>query len=891
MSSAPVSPAPTGSALGTATPVASAPVSPAPTTPPSAGAEASADAPPSGVGSISGSPLPSPRARAPAESQSAGSGRAPGSPSASSSAHVSPQSSSARVSHGSPANWRALILAPRDPAEPADSTLGPVELSTEAIRLFSRLRDLFGERNLVDRAIRTARALAWLTHAWRYLSYLSATAEATSVAALAEGKPLLDGLSLLALSRADAADRRARRYQLQLLDAEEKADDLSSRVQQLESGPAPPAQHSTPPSSSGAGSPAAARAQLDRLESEVARLRATLDAEQSRTTLSARQLDHVYRFCWQHGGGGDAQSWWQLLRACASDDSALVPDGVSFHSYRSASGSARPASSDAPSPAAWATGPYATDLLGAVTVRSAGCAGSLSGNKRAASSPGETKHGSDSDSTIEIVAPPARRQRRCSQTTNELMRDIRIQEENASHSSADETSDGESAHAPAARQSPHDQQPASKRQSSKSSTPTSSKSQSPGARRSLKVQLAREAREALDAIVSPASRKPSRARRPTSGYRDRDSFTLDVRPTPPAHQLRHPMRHELSAVELARIAAAPKRPSDQARTSTVFREVPHPQPLGSVRSQHSLFPTAAASVKQRFQVMGLPTQFVRGQSLFYPNYETSKNLTHRILERYGPDGLSRFRELYATRPWDDMWRWRVCHLYLFDPRRLSDAQVDWLKEVLVFMFENRQAIWLRGHWLVMSREWPDASMVAACGYRTELDTRMKSAFQRLKQRMPAGMTDLIWHEPAIWFPPARPCYWIVAPLDQHPLEAQLARLDEWEPARVQWAVDDVSRGRFVEALVPELVALLDRRGGKCFELPAPWNDPDYAPSGYDDPTTGTPGPNYLVPDTGDAGSPSGDDAPAPTPARSRPTPLADTSDSDAAASPSRPLSV
>ncbi|KAJ0388942.1 hypothetical protein P43SY_011970 [Pythium insidiosum] len=96
--------------------------------------------------------------------------------------------------------------------------------------------------------------------------------------------------------------------------------------------------------------------------------------------------------------------------------------------------------------------------------------------------------------------------------------------------------------------------------------------------------------------------------------------------------------------------------------------------------------------------------------------------------------------------------------------------------------------------------------------------------------MPAGMTDMIWHEPAVWAPPAPPCTWIVAPVDEHPLEAQAAKLDEWEPIRVQWAVNDQTRGRFVEALVPELVAFLDARKGQCFPLPGPWDAEDHVPT-------------------------------------------------------------
>ncbi|KAJ0392120.1 hypothetical protein ATCC90586_012209 [Pythium insidiosum] len=150
------------------------------------------------------------------------------------------------------------------------------------------------------------------------------------------------------------------------------------------------------------------------------------------------------------------------------------------------------------------------------------------------------------------------------------------------------------------------------------------------------------------------------------------------------------------------------------------------------------------------------------------------------------------------------------------------------------MFEYRQALWMRNHWLHISREWA-SEWLNVYTRRLALDDALRREFRKLKARMPAGMTDMIWHEPAIWAPPARPCSWIVAPVGEHPLEAQAAQLDEWEPIRVQWAVNDQTR-----------------------VLPVAGAVEDYVPTSFDTSTTGSPGPSYYT-DSPPASAASGDE--------------------------------
>ncbi|GLE11632.1 hypothetical protein PINS_up024181, partial [Pythium insidiosum] len=106
-------------------------------------------------------------------------------------------------------------------------------------------------------------------------------------------------------------------------------------------------------------------------------------------------------------------------------------------------------------------------------------------------------------------------------------------------------------------------------------------------------------------------------------------------------------------------------------------------------------------------------------------------------------------------------------------------------------------------------------------------------------------------EPAVWMPPNRPCSWIVAPIDQHPLEIQAAQLDEWEPIRFQWAANDVTRVASSRRCHQSSSRILESRKGMCFELPSPWNEADYTPTDFDACSHGSPGPENKTPDVAD----------------------------------------
>ncbi|KAJ0391429.1 hypothetical protein ATCC90586_012052 [Pythium insidiosum] len=264
-----------------------------------------------------------------------------------------------------------------------------------------------------------------------------------------------------------------------------------------------------------------------------------------------------------------------------------------------------------------------------------------------------------------------------------------------------------------------------------------------------------------------------------------------------------------------------------ARTSVVFARLPYPYPLGAVRGRSSTVRmTDLVNIHSTRPIAGVPLQHVRGQTPYFPNYEPVRQRTASIIERYGPQ-LKNMTDLLATNPWDAMWAGRTRHLFLFDPTKLDDAQVQWLFQVLTFMFQYRRHIWQRLHWFPLSRQ-PQLGAVSTAMYaaRMTADRELTTAFAALCAVAPPGVgTSLFWCEPAFWCLPAKQCSWVVDDPSTR-FATQLRELDLLEPVRVGWAS---APGRFVEALISEQLDVLDSHQGYCWELPAPWNDPAHRP--------------------------------------------------------------
>ncbi|KAJ0397498.1 hypothetical protein P43SY_009305 [Pythium insidiosum] len=642
------------------------------------------------------------------------------------------------------ADLSRMLLLDRRVDTPVDTRRQALKEVTDALRLYSSLRSHYGDHQLEERTLRTLQVTSWLSHLTAALIPLVAVLEAQLDSPGIDLGESLDAQGLFTLARASAAEcrldvalaevRRLEGHAAQLqADLEDTQDALASMTIRDRSLLHRMADASTAASASG-------DVPAGRFRRQLARVQAELDAVRRRHTLSAAQLDHVYRFCWEHGAsaGDDAESWWRLLRACASDDPALVPPD----------------------------------------------------------------------------------------------------DDDAAGSTADDDDDGAG------------------------NDPASTRKTGGGSAKPAPSPVA-EAKAALLAAVSPRRRAGSAATSPAPAASgpapgpadvpaaggdtdDPASFVPDPEPTPPAHLVASPMKHGLAGAVYQSTVTVPAAPANEPVTDVVFRRVPYPQPRGTVRSQSRFLPVPDMDTKQRPVVQGLATQKL-AQTIFFPNYEVAKTLGQRAQRRIGTGAtvLRNYYDVLAGAPWDAMWFGRFRHFYLVDPTQLSKAQVDWVFDVFRFMFAFRQALWVRNHWLYFGRT---TELGPANIRRATAATEVIKAWRDLERRMPAGMTRMIFHEPAIWTVAAKPCAWVPAPvMPGRTLADQLRQLDREEPIRCYWSQDDETRGRFVEALIPPLVARLDSLGGQCWELPGPWSRADYCPQPLDEKTVGTPGVDFYCP--------------------------------------------
>ncbi|KAJ0391416.1 hypothetical protein P43SY_011922 [Pythium insidiosum] len=733
------------------------------------------------------------------------------------------------------ADLSRLLLLDRRVDTPVGTRRQALEEVADALRLYSSLRSHYGDYQLEERTLRTLQVTSWFSHFAAALIPLVAELEAQLDSPGIDQGESLDAQGLFALARASAAEcrldvalaevRRLEGHAAQLqADLEDTQDTLASMTIRERSLLHRMADASTATSASGGMPAGGSRRQLASVQAE-------LDAVRRRHTLSATQLDHVYRFCWEHGAsaGDDAESWWRLLRACASDDPALVPSGTRVSACRLANARAgQSAPGPAPSVDGRATGAYSVDALDRVDEHAtphsspSPARASLKRPGSGSSAPRSAKKKlrlslPDDDDSVEVVTPTGTPQRkaRCS------MHALRVAEDDdaAAGSAADEDDD-DTGKGPAS--------------AGKTSGKTSGGSAKPV------LSPVAEAKAALLVAVSPRRRTGSAATPPAPAASgpapgaadapaadgdadDPASFVPDPEPTPPAHLVATPMKHGLAGAVYQSTVTVPVAPADEPVTDVVFRRVSYPQPLGTVRSQSRFLPVPDMDTKQRPVVQGLATQKLT-QTIFFPNYE------HDVL---------------AGAPWDAMWFGRVRHFYLVDPTQLSKAQVDWVFDVFRFMFAFRQALWVRNHWLYFGRT---TELGPANIRRATAATEVIKAWRDLERRMPAGMTRMIFHEPAIWTVAAKPCAWVPAPvMPGRTLADQLHQLDREEPIRCYWSQDDETRGRFVEALIPLLIARLDSLGGRCWELPGPWSRADYCPQPLDERTVGTPGVDFYCP--------------------------------------------
>ncbi|KAJ0391408.1 hypothetical protein P43SY_011498 [Pythium insidiosum] len=192
------------------------------------------------------------------------------------------------------------------------------------------------------------------------------------------------------------------------------------------------------------------------------------------------------------------------------------------------------------------------------------------------------------------------------------------------------------------------------------------------------------------------------------------------------------------AALVANYTAVPAAAPGAALTVSVFPPVAIPFALGNVRGRSSVLQFSSLDeihTRSRFNVV---MQRVRGgQTPFFPNYAPVRSAGESQLACYGPNGFASMARLLDRRPWDAMWRGRVRHVFLFDPNRLDAAQVDWIHQVLRFMYRYRRHYLQRQHWFPLSRQ-PSAPSAITSAYATReaSDRELVMAFMALVDAAP-----------------------------------------------------------------------------------------------------------------------------------------------------------
>ncbi|KAJ0392074.1 hypothetical protein ATCC90586_008167 [Pythium insidiosum] len=258
----------------------------------------------------------------------------------------------------------------------------------------------------------------------------------------------------------------------------------------------------------------------------------------------------------------------------------------------------------APSVDEWATGAYSVDVLDGVdehaTPQSSPSPARAS-LKRPGSGPSVPRSAKkklrlsvpDDDDSVEVVTPTGTPQRKAARAARCSMHAQRVAEDDddAAGSAADDD-DGDAGKDPAS--------------AGKTSGGSSKPSPSPVA----------EAKAALLAAVSPRRRASSTSTPPAPAASgpapgaaaapaadgdtdDPASFVPDPEPAPPAHLVATPMKHGLTGAVYQSTVTVPVAPADEPVTDVVFRRVPYPQPLGTVRSQSRFLPVPDMDTKQR----------------------------------------------------------------------------------------------------------------------------------------------------------------------------------------------------------------------------------------------------------------------------------------------------
>lgn len=160
--------------------------------------------------------------------------------------------------------------------------------------------------------------------------------------------------------------------------------------------------------------------------------------------------------------------------------------------------------------------------------------------------------------------------------------------------------------------------------------------------------------------------------------------------------------------------------------------------------------------------------------------------------------LSVLEALDKQTPWNEMYKRRPLYSHVVNYSELDDRAKNWFATTLKIQFVWRRELWERLHWLPMSE-----SVCTGAAWEKYRQTRKRRAkhavtawrkvYAQSIQMIEAGiLPDDIWCDPALWYMPANPIYWLP---ESHDVITELAAIDERHRVRC-YHVYDLSRHPF-----------------------------------------------------------------------------------------------
>lgn len=230
----------------------------------------------------------------------------------------------------------------------------------------------------------------------------------------------------------------------------------------------------------------------------------------------------------------------------------------------------------------------------------------------------------------------------------------------------------------------------------------------------------------------------------------------------------------------------PKKPkAKKARLPTP--SLLSPKTAGDTDS--SSLPVSAKPPAAKKRKVVLDENLVIKQNLAWPVERrniTDMKLSSRFLSLPALESLDR------QTPWNEMYKRRPLVSHVVDYTALDERAQAWFVTTLKIQFVWRRELWERLHWLPMSE-----SVCTGAAWERYRQTRKRRAkhavtawrkvYAQSIQMIEAGLLpDDVWCDPALWYMPANPVYWLP---DSDDIAAELAAIDAKHAVRCYHVYD------------------------------------------------------------------------------------------------------